>query len=57
MRASRGSVGSISGDSSSGQVELGASPPGSGRYDVGLGERYVVGSLPGREQLHHLAHT
>ena len=57
MGASRGSLGSISGDSSSGQAELGASPP-TGRYDVGLGERYdAVGSLPGREQLHHLAHT
>jgi hypothetical protein len=53
-QVSRGSQGSISGDSS-GAAELGASPP-SGRYDVGLGERYV-GSLPGREQLHHLAHT
>lgn len=48
------SRGSISGDSS-GAAELGASPP-SARYDVGLGERYA-GSLPGREQLHHLAHT
>lgn len=53
-QVSRGSQGSISGDSS-GAAELGASPP-SARYDVGLGERYV-GSLPGREQLHHLAHT
>jgi hypothetical protein len=56
LRASRGSASSISGDSTSGQGELGASPP-SGRYDVGLGERYAANSLPGREQLHHLAHT
>lgn len=55
LTASRGSQGSISGDST-GQGELGGSPP-SARYDVGLGERYVANSLPGREQLHHLAHT
>lgn len=55
MAASRGSQGSISGDST-GQGELGASPP-SGRYDVGLGERYAANSFPGREQLHHMAHT
>jgi hypothetical protein len=55
LTASRGSQGSNSGDST-GQGELGGSPP-SARYDVGLGERYVANSLPGREQLHHLAHT
>lgn len=55
---SRGSASSISGESSSGQVELGASPP-SGRYDVGLGERYMSpgDSLqPGREQLYLNTH-